>query len=86
LLTDPRSRLRTEGAMAQMQASAILGELQARGADPHKARVLVRNALVELRGEYRGSPCSTTALGGNGQSRLRWIDEFWVPVDKLRSN
>jgi hypothetical protein len=71
--------------MAQMQASAILDELQARGADLHKARVLVRNALVELRGEYRGSPRSATALGASGGSRLKWIDEFWVPVDKLRS-
>jgi hypothetical protein len=86
LLTDPSYRLRTVGRMAQMQASAILAELQARGADLQRARVLVREALVALRGEYRGSPRTTTPLAGSGQSRLRWLDDFWVPVDKLRSN
>jgi hypothetical protein len=70
--------------MAQMQSSASLVELQARGADLHTARALVRDALVVLRGEYRGSPHTSTQLGGGGP-RLKWVDAYWVPVDKLGS-
>jgi hypothetical protein len=85
LLTDPSYRLRTERSMAQMQSSAILAELQARGANPPAARVLVRKALVELRGEYRGSPRPTTPHGGTLHSRLQWMDDFWVPAATLRA-
>jgi len=84
LLTDPEHRLATEGGMARMDASTILVKLQADGTDLDAARTLVRDALVALRGKYWSSPHTTTPLGGGGQLRITWTDEFWVPVKRLR--
>lgn len=85
LLIDPEHRLATEGAMARMDASTILVKLQADGTDLEAARTLVRDAVVELRGKYRSLPHTSPQLAGAGQPRIKWVDEFWVPVDKQRS-
>jgi hypothetical protein len=85
LLTDRTYVLRTEGGMAQMRANAILVELQADGTDPEAARELARYALEELDGKYLWAHHTSTQLGGSGHPRHKRVDDFWVPVDKLRS-
>ena len=81
LLTDRKYLLRTEGRMAQMQASAILVELQADGTDLDAARALAGEAVAKLDGRNRSGIRRSSNIG----SRPQWVNEYWVPEDKLRS-
>ena len=85
LLTDRSCVLHIDGPMAQMRASRILEELQARGMHLRAARALVHQALEELGGENRSHVRSSPPVRSGYWPGDIWVDQFWVPVSALRA-